>query len=140
MYIGRRVDLQGGQGQAPAEGTQVYLDVSFATSASSEPGNTSVTTFTDLPQWMGSGSTSATSYSTALFNTTKITQGVDKGTFKLALDLDGFQGSLVGISIVQVLSEQKAQGQDLQYSALIPLLQRQVLCVDTTASTPSTLR
>ena len=27
-----------------------------------------------------------------------------------------------------------------QYSALIPLLQRQVLCVDTTASTPSTLR
>ena len=26
------------------------------------------------------------------------------------------------------------------YSALIPLLQRQVLCVDTTASTPSTLR
>ena len=28
----------------------------------------------------------------------------------------------------------------LKYSALIPLLQRQVLCVDTTASTPSTLR
>ena len=27
-----------------------------------------------------------------------------------------------------------------EYSALIPLLQRQVLCVDTTASTPSTLR
>ena len=27
-----------------------------------------------------------------------------------------------------------------KYSALIPLLQRQVLCVDTTASTPSTLR
>ena len=30
--------------------------------------------------------------------------------------------------------------QTTQYSALIPLLQRQVLCVDTTASTPSTLR
>ncbi len=29
---------------------------------------------------------------------------------------------------------------DAEYSALIPLLQRQVLCVDTTASTPSTLR
>ena len=29
---------------------------------------------------------------------------------------------------------------DSEYSALIPLLQRQVLCVDTTASTPSTLR
>ena len=28
----------------------------------------------------------------------------------------------------------------MEYSALIPLLQRQVLCVDTTASTPSTLR
>ena len=28
----------------------------------------------------------------------------------------------------------------VEYSALIPLLQRQVLCVDTTASTPSTLR
>ena len=28
----------------------------------------------------------------------------------------------------------------IEYSALIPLLQRQVLCVDTTASTPSTLR
>ena len=28
----------------------------------------------------------------------------------------------------------------VKYSALIPLLQRQVLCVDTTASTPSTLR
>ncbi|WP_392341206.1 XdhC family protein [uncultured Shewanella sp.] len=30
--------------------------------------------------------------------------------------------------------------QIIKYSALIPLLQRQVLCVDTTASTPSTLR
>ena len=29
---------------------------------------------------------------------------------------------------------------EVEYSALIPLLQRQVLCVDTTASTPSTLR
>ena len=32
------------------------------------------------------------------------------------------------------------EGLLFEYSALIPLLQRQVLCVDTTASTPSTLR
>ena len=37
-------------------------------------------------------------------------------------------------------SLEEEQNQQLQYSALIPLLQRQVLCVDTTASTPSTLR
>ena len=34
----------------------------------------------------------------------------------------------------------RSRSRHVEYSALIPLLQRQVLCVDTTASTPSTLR
>ena len=37
-------------------------------------------------------------------------------------------------------SARRDHGGNAKYSALIPLLQRQVLCVDTTASTPSTLR
>ena len=36
--------------------------------------------------------------------------------------------------------DKRRAGVEGEYSALIPLLQRQVLCVDTTASTPSTLR
>ena len=38
------------------------------------------------------------------------------------------------------VSEESDEESNEEYSALIPLLQRQVLCVDTTASTPSTLR
>ena len=52
-------------------------------------------------------------------------------------------------ALLEVVEEEEQQRQDPEeeqeeeeeeYSALIPLLQRQVLCVDTTASTPSTLR
>ncbi|WP_392341814.1 hypothetical protein [uncultured Shewanella sp.] len=43
-------------------------------------------------------------------------------------------------NLVEIEFDYYAWSKSSEYSALIPLLQRQVLCVDTTASTPSTLR
>ena len=51
---------------------------------------------------------------------------------------EAHQKALLKAGCVQPLVALLSKGSE--YSALIPLLQRQVLCVDTTASTPSTLR